>query len=181
MDGTLTVAAHDFEAIRARLGLPSGRPILEALAALAPATARPLYLELDRIEMELALCSRPSPGAGDLLNELRARGVRPGLLTRNNRANVHATLRAAGLAKYFDDETILTRDDAPPKPVPDGILILLRRLKARATDAVMVGDFLFDLQAGRAAGTGTVYLDPSGVFPYREHADLCVRALSDLR
>ena len=34
MDGTLTVAVHDFDAIRDALGLPQGRPILEQLAEL---------------------------------------------------------------------------------------------------------------------------------------------------
>ena len=30
MDGTLTIAMHDFDAMRAELGLPVGVPILEA-------------------------------------------------------------------------------------------------------------------------------------------------------
>ncbi|MEY4949417.1 MAG: hypothetical protein RL698_1628, partial [Pseudomonadota bacterium] len=34
LDGTLTVAMHDFDAIRTALDLPTGRPILEALAEL---------------------------------------------------------------------------------------------------------------------------------------------------
>ena len=38
LDGTLTVAAHDFDAIRAELGLPQGRPILEALLASVSAS-----------------------------------------------------------------------------------------------------------------------------------------------
>jgi phosphoglycolate phosphatase-like HAD superfamily hydrolase len=44
----------------------------------------------------------------------------------------------------------------------------------------MVGDYLFDLQAGRAAGTATIYLDPTGRFPYAEHADLRARSLKEL-
>ncbi|MGH9885914.1 MAG: HAD family hydrolase, partial [bacterium] len=36
MDGTLTVAVHDFDAIRTELGLPQGKPMLEELA-LRPA------------------------------------------------------------------------------------------------------------------------------------------------
>ena len=44
----------------------------------------------------------------------------------------------------------------------------------------MVGDFHFDLQAGRAAGATTVYIDPSGEFPDAAHADHCIRALAEL-
>ncbi len=41
MDGTLTIANHDFEAIRAELDLPPDRPILEALAELLLTTPQP--------------------------------------------------------------------------------------------------------------------------------------------
>jgi phosphoglycolate phosphatase-like HAD superfamily hydrolase len=42
----------------------------------------------------------------------------------------------------------------------------------------MVGDYQFDLLAGRAAGTATVYVDPSGEFPFARHADVSVRSLA---
>ena len=34
LDGTLTIAVHDFDAIRDELGLPAGEPILEAMSKL---------------------------------------------------------------------------------------------------------------------------------------------------
>ncbi|RMH01984.1 MAG: HAD family hydrolase, partial [Planctomycetota bacterium] len=45
---------------------------------------------------------------------------------------------------------------------------------------VMVGDFRFDLEAGRAAGCLTVHVDPAGAFPWPELADLKVRGLAEL-
>jgi hypothetical protein len=54
MDGTLTIANHDFEAIRAELDLPPDRPILEALAELPPAQAQPRWEKLYQIEWEIA-------------------------------------------------------------------------------------------------------------------------------
>jgi phosphoglycolate phosphatase-like HAD superfamily hydrolase len=47
-------------------------------------------------------------------------------------------------------------------------------------ETVMVGDYLFDLVAGREAGAATIYVDPSGHFPYAEHADICVGGLGEL-
>jgi phosphoglycolate phosphatase-like HAD superfamily hydrolase len=44
----------------------------------------------------------------------------------------------------------------------------------------MVGDYLYDLQAGRAAGTATVHVDPSGRFAFAEHADVQVPSLEAL-
>jgi phosphoglycolate phosphatase-like HAD superfamily hydrolase len=75
---------------------------------------------------------------------------------------------------------IVGRDEAEPKPSPDGIQYLLGHWGAQPHEAVMVGDFLFDLQAGRAAGVTTVHVDTSGEFAWREHADTMVRDLHEL-
>src|SRR5258706_15656526 len=58
MDGTLTVAVHDFDAIRAELGLEPGKPILEQLALLPEPRARELYARLDALELGLARGAR---------------------------------------------------------------------------------------------------------------------------
>ncbi|MCH8138891.1 MAG: UvrD-helicase domain-containing protein [Proteobacteria bacterium] len=62
-----------------------------------------------------------------------------------------------------------------------GIRALLAHWDQPPTSAVMVGDYLFDLQAGRAAGTVTSYADLTGEFPFAEHADVQVRDLDALR
>ncbi|MFM7734354.1 MAG: HAD family hydrolase [Alphaproteobacteria bacterium] len=180
LDGTLTVAVHDFDAIRAELGLPVGRPILEALADLPPEEAAPLVARLDAIELEIAREARPADGASDLLSRLRSAGVDLGIATRNSRENALETLRAAGLDGFFPREAILGRDEAPPKPRPDAILRLLASWRGASEAAVMVGDYLFDLEAGREAGAVTVYVDPSGLFPFARLADLQVRSLADV-
>ena len=65
----------------------------------------------------------------------------------------------------------------PPKPEPDGILALLSTWEALPTEAVMVGDYKFDLMAGQRAGTVTVYIDNDGEFTWSEYADYGVRSL----
>ncbi len=180
MDGTLTVAVHDFAAIRDALGLPADQPILESLAALPPAEARAKAAELDRIEQELARAAVAAPGAAELLAALRAAGARLGVLTRNSRANAALTLEACGLASSFAPADRVGRDDGPPKPDPEGIHRLLQRWRLTPEQAVMVGDFRFDLVAGRAAGCATVHVDPSGEFPWRDLADRQVRGLDQL-
>ena len=180
MDGTLTGAVHDFDAIRAELGLPAGRPILEEVATRPEREARALLLRLDEIELALARRSRAADGALALLDALAARGARLGILTRNSRANACETLRAAGLERFFSETCILGREAAAPKPDPAGIRRLLDGWRAAPEQAVMVGDYRYDLLAGRAAGTATVYVDTRGEFPFAEHADLAVRSLAEL-
>lgn len=180
LDGTLTEAVHDFPAIARALGLPDTRPILESLAVLPESQAVPIHRRLDEIELAIARRARPAPGAGALLGLLRRRGVRLGIVTRNTRVTARATLAVSELDQHFLEEDIIGRQEASPKPDPDGIERLLESWGAEPEDAVMVGDYLFDLQAGRAAGVTTVYVDPTGGFPWRAHADTHVTSLVEL-
>jgi HAD superfamily hydrolase (TIGR01509 family) len=180
MDGTLTVAVHDFDAIRAELGLEPKKPILEQLALLPESLARGLYERLDALELELARRARAAEGADRLLDALVARGARLGILTRNTHANALETLRACGLARHFAPACVLGREAAAPKPDPEGVRLLLARWNAQPQQAVMVGDYRFDLLAGRAAGTATVYVDTEREFPFAEHADIAVESLAAL-
>jgi HAD superfamily hydrolase (TIGR01509 family) len=180
MDGTLTVAIHDFEAIRSTLGIPPGKPILELLAQLPEAMARALLQRLDDMELELARRATPQPGAMALLEKLACRRACLGIVTRNSWHNAHETLHACGLAHFFEPECILGREAAQPKPSPEGICKLLKLWDAAPDDAVMVGDYVFDFMAGRAAGTATVYVDTTGEFQWAHHADIRVRRLDHL-
>ncbi|MEX2207040.1 MAG: HAD family hydrolase [Myxococcota bacterium] len=180
MDGTLTVAMHDFDAIRSELGLPAGKPILEELATRPESDARALFERLDRLELELARRARAAAGAVALLETLVSRSARLGILTRNSHANALETLRACGLERFFEGACIVGREAAAPKPDPGGIHHLLDSWRAAPRQAVMVGDYRYDLLAGRAAGTATVYVDSSGSFPFAEHADVSVQSLAEL-
>jgi HAD superfamily hydrolase (TIGR01509 family) len=177
MDGTLTVAVHDFAAIREALGIPPEHDILTHLAALPAAEAAAKHAWLLEHERDLALGSRPAPGAVELVRELAVRGYRLGILTRNARELAHITLEAIGLADCFAVEDVLGRDEAPPKPHPGGLLKLAAAWAVAPAEMVMVGDYRFDLDCGRAAGTHTVLVNlPDNPWPELAdwHAEDCV-------
>lgn len=180
MDGTLTIAQHDFDAIRVELGLPEGLPILESLDAMPTIESAPIHQRLNEIELDIAAESKAAEGAVVLLKTLLNHGANIGILTRNNKVNIDVTLKAAGLDHFFNDDNLLSRDCITPKPAPNGILQLLTQWNAVATEAVMVGDHLHDLLSGRAAGTQTLYVDPQGDFVFKEHADVCIHQLTEL-
>ncbi|WP_097305202.1 HAD family hydrolase [Pseudomonas chlororaphis] len=180
MDGTLTVAVHDFAAIREALGIPPEHDILTHLAALPAAEAAAKHAWLLEHERDLALGSRPAPGAVELVRELAVRGYRLGILTRNARELAHVTLEAIGLADCFAVEDVLGRDEAPPKPHPGGLLKLAAAWEVAPAEMVMVGDYRFDLDCGRAAGTHTVLVNlPDN--PWPELADWHAEDCSVLR
>ena len=180
LDGTLTVAVHDFEAIRRQLDLAPGLPILEALDALPPTEADPRRRELIEIERELAADAMPAPGAVELVSVLASRGARLGILTRNDKALAHLTLRACGLDTLFDEQDVLGRDECAPKPSPDGIARLLSRWEVPADRSVMVGDFRFDLEAARNAGVASVWVDLARDRAFADLADVVVDELAEL-
>ena len=166
MDGTLTVAVHDFAAIRRALDIPAQDDILTHLNGLPAHEAQAKHAWLLEHERELALASTPAPGAVELVRELAARGCRLGVLTRNARELAHITLEAIGLAPFFAPQDVLGRDNAAHKPDPDGLLQLARAWEVEPSQMVMVGDYRFDLDCGRAAGSKTVLVNvPENPWP----------------
>ncbi len=168
MDGTLTVAMHDFQRIKRELGIPASADILVHLAGLPAAEAARKHAWLLDHERDLAEDALPAPGAVELLRALAAAGCELGILTRNDHALAKLTLEAIGVADLFDDAGIIGRGEAVPKPSPDGVQQHLRRWGIGAGAAVMVGDHAYDLDCGRAAGAHTVLVNlPDNPWPGR--------------
>lgn len=165
LDGTLTLAQHDFPAIRRELGVPAEEDILGYLAGLPADEARALSEQLDAIELRLAREVTPAPGAAKLIRHLRDSDKQIGILTRNLHAVAVLSLDVLGVADCFAPESILGRGEALPKPDPAGIHHLLGLWAVVPEEAVMVGDFRFDLEAGRAAGCRTCLLHEHNHWP----------------
>lgn len=166
MDGTLTIAVHDFAAIRQALGIAAEDDILTHLNGLPSDEAAAKHAWLLEHERELALASTPAPGAVELVRDLSARGYRLGVLTRNAQALAYITLKAIGLGECFAPQDVLGRDNAAHKPDPDGLLQLAQAWGVAPANMVMVGDYRFDLECGRAAGSKTVLVNvPENPWP----------------
>lgn len=178
LDGTLTLVTHDFAALRRRLGLPPGAEILASVDAAEPGRAEEMRAEVEAWEWAAVEGTRVAP---DALTLLEALGDRPmGVLTRNTRPIALHVLEMTGLARWFPAELVLAREDAPPKPSPAGIERLLADWDAAPDEAVMVGDYVYDLEAGRAAGTVTVHVDRHGGPRWPGVTDRVVRRLDEL-
>ncbi|MGK9066546.1 HAD family hydrolase [Stutzerimonas chloritidismutans] len=180
MDGTLTIAVHDFLAIKRALDIPPEDDILHHLAALPDEEAARKRAWLLEHERELAYAARPATGARELLHHLRDRGCRLGVLTRNAHELALVTLEAVGMGDCFASADILGRDEAPPKPHPGGLLHLAERWGVAPKDMVMVGDFRFDLECAKAAGARGVLVNLLDN-PWPELTDLHARDCLQLR
>ncbi len=181
LDGTLTVAQHDFAALKHDLGLDPHKAVLESIRLRPPAERAALLDSVHRWEVVLADRAVAAPDALALVQALAGRWATLGVLTRNTRETALRTLRGAGLSRFFPDAHVLGRTCAAPKPAPDGIQMLLARWGARPEQAVMVGDNRFDIQAGKAAGVHTVWVNRVGAPPLQDPAHTTVTALDILR
>ncbi len=184
MDGTLTVAGHDFEAIKRALEIPPEHDILHHLAALPAAEAAAKHAWLLEHERELAEAAQAAPGAVALVRELQAREYRLGILTRNAHSLALLTLQAIGLDDCFARADVIGRDEAPPKPDPGGLLHLAEQWQVAPQSLVMVGDYLFDLECAHTAGAHGVLVNlPENPWPAISsgYAKDCAELLRQLR
>ena len=154
MDGTLTEELLDFAAIRREIGLPEKAPIIEGIAALPEELRRRGERILDAHEMSAAAACKLHDGAAEVLEELRRRGIQTALLTRNSARCAAAVLGRHALTLDF----VASREDLPHKPHPDSILNLVRRFGVERGQTLMVGDYLYDIDAATAAGVRSVLL-----------------------
>jgi AHBA synthesis associated protein len=156
------------DAFRGMLGAPFAQ-ILEALGL--PPGLRPHFENFSR---GLASQIQPFPGIHELLSELVARGHPLAVLTGKSAIRTHELLRITGLAGYFG--AVVTPDDAPGKPDPEGPRRCLELLNVPPTPAFLVGDALYDMLAARNAGLIPIFarwgaLHPLSVDLYQHAAD----------
>jgi len=179
MDGTLTEELLDFPAIRQDIGVPSPQMgILEHIAGLSGAEKRRAEDILHRHEMAAAESCGVHEGAAEVLEHLRESGVRIALLTRNSPASADRILSRHGLVLDY----VATRDDQPHKPHPDSILNITRRFGISPRQTLMVGDYLYDVQAAQNAGTDSALLC-TGVEerpPFAGMATYCIASLREI-
>ena len=180
LDGTLTVNIHDFNAIRNELGIPEGMPIVKTLKSLPENESKPLQKKLNDLEKKLAQDSTLAPGVRILLETLNERNYNLGILTLNSKENAWITLNSLDLARFFKKESVVGRWCTEPKPSPKGIFKILKHWKVKTSDALIVGDYLYDLQVGRAAKIATVHVDHTGTFSWPELADIKIKSLQEL-
>jgi HAD superfamily hydrolase (TIGR01509 family) len=172
LDGTLVDSRLDFELIRSEMGLPSQTPILEALRCTPPGR------ELDRMKAVLSAHELRSArratlfdGVTEFLQWVDQRQLPRAILTRNSRDCTDIVIDRLGL----EFSCVLTREDAPPKPDPAGLIAICNRWQLAPAEVVFCGDYLFDLQAGHRAGMRTILFAPGELPEFADQADLVLR------
>ena len=183
-DGTLTRPnALDFASLRKALGCRADANILDYIDGLHVEEKRRTELAtLDAFETAAARASYPNAGAEDLTRLLRARGIPFGILSRNTRECIRIALENFPLLREHHFAFILTRQNSGrPKPNPDGVLRAAELFGLPPHEVLVVGDFVYDIAAGSAAGAPTVLVTNGHPLPPFDPApDHTVTGLSEI-
>jgi len=160
-DGTLTAPGSlDFHQIRNALGCPKNSPVLEFIDQTTDRRKKTdLYNQLTAFEMEAARHSSPNPGMEALVLFLKKRQVPVGIVSRNSRQAIMTAFTNFKNISPLDFQFIVSREDhLPHKPNPDTLWWAANKMAIAPKNLLMVGDYKFDLEAGRAAGCPTALL-----------------------
>ena len=172
LDGTLVDSRLDFEAIRREMCLPFQTPILEALQRSPPGPElERMHAVLRAHELRSAHRATLFEGVAEFLDWMDHRRLPRAILTRNSRECTEIVISRLGL----QFSCVLTREDAPPKPDPAGLLVICDQWRLPPAEVVFCGESLFDLQAGRRAGMRTVLFAPGDLPDFADQADLVLR------
>ncbi len=178
LDGTITKPWFDFDKIRAEMGLSQADgPIWEAMLRMSPQQRDKAQEILDHYEDLGVEESQLNVGAKETLGFLRQNDINIGILTRNKAENARAVM----VKHEAPFDGIIGREDGPVKPDSFGVVELCRRFDADVKYSMMVGDYLFDIQCGNAAGAVTVLLaSQENADEFAEFANYRIETLDEI-
>jgi len=184
-DGTLTVPGLiDFLAVKKAIRCPDNSTILEFIAGLPTEKCRKNAMNvMEKHEDMAARKAGPNQGAEEIIHLLKSKKVKLGILTRNSLKSLKTAMRSFRNMRLRDFDVVITREhDIKLKPHPDGVREACRALKVRPQEMLVVGDYVYDIQAGQGAGAGTVFLESCHTTKWPDPpADFTIRGLEELR
>jgi len=179
LDGTLIELNIPFEEIRKRLGIRD-RFILEAILKMEENKRSKALKVLEYYETKCAENAKLIHFAKELIDALNQAGITKGVITRNCRRSVEVVSKKFDLKFDF----VITREDAKPKPSPEPVILALKMFNISRDRALIVGDFVFDLIAGKKAGikTALIITDKNREIAesYLRYADYVFKSLKEL-
>jgi len=79
-----------------------------------------------------------------------------GIITRNRLSSIERALKNFENITISCFDVIISRNTpVKPKPSGDGIRLAAQKLNLDVKEVLMVGDYIFDIQAGKSAGCST--------------------------
>ncbi len=126
---------------------------------------------------------KPVRGVHTALALIKERGFLLALATNDERRDTEAMISDLGWRGFFD-AIVCSGEASEPKPHPQMVLAICRRLSVSPREAVFIGDSVTDMKMGKRAGlAATIGVVEGGVTPREElekEADLVVDSIAEL-
>jgi beta-phosphoglucomutase len=130
------------------------RPVADDELAGLVERKETFYRALCRKDPSFAL----SPGAVELLDHIRDRGIPRTIATSSEKVNLAFFFSTLDLERWFSREQVVYDDGTRPgKPAPDVYLAASAQLGLDPAACVVVEDALSGIEAARRAGIGRIY------------------------
>ncbi|MFK8138755.1 MAG: HAD family hydrolase [Bdellovibrionales bacterium] len=177
LDGTIVDSCLDFSLFKEIHNINYEHDILSYRDSLdCLEKIEDLNKKIIDFENEGAKASKIIPGAISLLENIRKLEIPTGLLTRNCRSATNISLRK----HKINFESIITREDAPPKPDPTGLLLMAKRESVVPKNCVYIGDYIFDIETAKNAGMKSCLLLNERNTEFSKLADFTIECFSAL-
>lgn len=177
MDGTLTRPIINFHQIRREIGIDTPTDIVDAIAAMPGKDRARAWRIIRQHEDHANRHAVVQPGVRDLLHTCKASRLRLAILTRNTERS--ALELCKNYSMHFDP--IITRDYPHMKPSPLPVFHICEQWQLPPKQVLVVGDYLHDIQAGRAAGALTCFLKNIGAQDFSHESDYEVNSAFELK
>ncbi len=167
LDGTLVSSSLDFAAIKQEIGCPPAADVLSYLASLSTTQQDEAMTIIHRHEMQDALHSDWIPGARTFVDSCIKHRIPMAIVTRNSCKSSKVKIERNAIPI----DRVITRENSKPKPDPTALLDLARDFALPTHEVLMVGDYRYDLEAGRNAKMKACLVNYTSLPDYAHLAD----------
>jgi HAD superfamily hydrolase (TIGR01549 family) len=176
LDGTITKTQVQFAPYKKRIGCKKG-DVLAYIKKQNLDQQQALYRILDEYEYQIEKECTLNDGFLDLMDFLNGRDIKTGIITRASRHHATQVIKKLGIPITH----IIGREETEPKPSGKPLIHLSFLLKTPLHKMICVGDFLWDILAGKNAHVKTVLLATEASQKYIYLSDYVIYHLSSLK
>lgn len=167
LDGTLVSSSLDFPAIKREIDCPPDADVLIFLETLTEAKRQAAMQVIHRHELRDAQCCEWIPGARRFVEECLERQMPMAIVTRNSLRSSRVKIERNAIPI----DRVITRETSRPKPDPTALLQIADEFGLAPQNILMVGDYRYDLEAGRNANMPSCLINYTTLPDYHHLAD----------
>jgi HAD superfamily hydrolase (TIGR01549 family) len=176
LDGTITKTSVKFAPYRQEIGTLE-KDVLKYIQTLDVEKQVKMYNLLADYEYRIQQDCMLNEGFLEIMNFLKEKNIQSGIITRSSRKHANKVIEKLNIPI----KVVIGRDDVSPKPSGEPLILMSKLLSVSREKMLFVGDFLWDIQAGKNAGVKTVLLLTSYSKDFAHLSDYVIHNLRQIK